>query len=72
MVFQAARGHDVDLSRSYFIGDKKSDMDCGRNAGVTTVLVQTGYGKQTSTKLADIVVRDLAEAADVILRKTLC
>jgi D-glycero-D-manno-heptose 1,7-bisphosphate phosphatase len=72
MIFQAARDHDVDLSRSYFIGDKKSDMDCGRNAGVTTILVQTGYGKQTSAQLADMVARDLTEAADAILRKTLC
>jgi D-glycero-D-manno-heptose 1,7-bisphosphate phosphatase len=66
MVFKAARDHDVDLSRSYFIGDKKSDMDCGRNAGVKTVLVQTGYGKQTSAKFADMVVRDLTEAAKLI------
>jgi D-glycero-D-manno-heptose 1,7-bisphosphate phosphatase len=72
MVFKAAHDHDLDLSRSYFIGDKKSDMDCGRNAGVTAVLVQTGYGKQTSTQLADLVVRDLTEAAQIILRKTLC
>lgn len=67
MVFKAARDHDIDLSRSYFIGDKKSDMDCGRNAGVTTILVQTGYGKQTSAQLADVVARDLAEAASMIV-----
>lgn len=66
MVFKAARDYDLDLSRSYFIGDKKSDMDCGRNAGVKTILVQTGYGKQTSAQLADLIARDLAEAAVII------
>ena len=67
MVFRAAREHDLDLSRSFFIGDKKSDMDCGGNAGVTTILVQTGYGNQTSEKFADMVARDLPEAAQMIV-----
>ena len=67
MVFRATRDHDVDLSRSYFIGDKESDMDCGRNAGLKTILVQTGYGKETNEKLADFVALDLAEAARIIV-----
>lgn len=67
LVFQAAREHDVDLSRSYFIGDKKSDMDCGRNAGVKTILVQTGYGKETGKQLADLVAGDLGQAARMIV-----
>lgn len=70
MVLRAARDYDVDLSRSYLIGDKKSDMDCGHNAGLKTILVRTGYGKETSEKLADFVAQDLREAADVILRTT--
>jgi D-glycero-D-manno-heptose 1,7-bisphosphate phosphatase len=67
MVLQAAGEHGVDLSRSYFIGDKRSDMDCGRNAGVKTILVQTGYGKETNKQLADYVAGDLAEAAQIII-----
>src|ERR1700737_4686337 len=36
MIFNAARDHAVDLARSFFIGDKKSDLECGRNATVKT------------------------------------
>ena len=56
-----------DLSRSFFIGDKQSDIECGRNAGVKTILVRTGYGKETDSVLAEYVAQDLAEAADIIL-----
>ena len=67
MVFKAAREHDVDLARSFFIGDKRSDMECGRNAGVKTVLVRTGYGKETDERSADYVARDFSEAANIIV-----
>ncbi len=33
MVLQAAREHDVDLSRSFLIGDKEIDAECAHNAG---------------------------------------
>jgi D-glycero-D-manno-heptose 1,7-bisphosphate phosphatase len=67
MILNAARDHDVDLGHSFFIGDKKSDMECGRNAGVRTILVHTGYGKATEERSADFVARDLNHAADAIL-----
>ena len=44
MVFQAARDFAIDLPRSYLIGDKSTDIECGRRAGTRTILVMTGYG----------------------------
>jgi D-glycero-D-manno-heptose 1,7-bisphosphate phosphatase len=70
MIFQAARDHGIDLARSFFIGDKKSDLQCGRAAGVKTILVRTGYGKETDHALADFVARDLKHAADMIVEAT--
>jgi D-glycero-D-manno-heptose 1,7-bisphosphate phosphatase len=70
MIFQAARDHRIDLARSFFIGDKKSDLQCGRAAGVKTILVRTGYGKETDHALADLVAQDLNHAADWILNAT--
>ena len=67
MILDGARDHHLDLSRSFFIGDKQSDIECGRNAGVKTILVRTGYGKETDSVLAEHVAQDLAEAADIIL-----
>ncbi len=72
MIFAAARDHNIDLARSFFVGDKQTDIDCGRNAGVKTVLVRTGYGNETAERLADFVAPDLREAADFILGEALC
>lgn len=41
MVFQAAQDFDIDLSKSYFVGDSIKDVECGKNAGVKTILVKT-------------------------------
>ena len=39
MFYQAAREHDLDLSKSYFIGDDERDKIAGDSAGLTTFLV---------------------------------
>jgi len=70
LVVRAAEDHEIDLTRSYFIGDKRSDIECGRNAGVKTILVRTGYGKDTDPKLAGFVTDGLTKAADLILGKS--
>jgi D-glycero-D-manno-heptose 1,7-bisphosphate phosphatase len=38
MLLQAASEYDIDLARSIFIGDKKTDMDAGQAGGVGTLL----------------------------------
>ena len=43
MLEDAARDLRIDLSRSLMIGDSAKDVGAGRAAGVTTVLLQTGY-----------------------------
>ena len=49
------------------IGDKLIDAQCGRNAGVRTILVPTGMEKRDGRSEADWDARDLAEAAEIIL-----
>src|SRR6059058_3108247 len=67
MILQAAREHRIDLSRSFFIGDKEIDAECGRNAGVHTIRVQTGLERDLIGSIADWVAPDLANAAKIIL-----
>ena len=67
MILEAAQDHKLDLAQSFFVGDKASDIQCGRNAGVKTILVRTGYGKEVSKGLPDFVARDLVEAANIIV-----
>jgi len=67
MIFEAQRDHRLDLARSYFIGDKGSDVDCGRNAGVKTILLQAGNGRGETDCQADWIVRDFRQAIGIIL-----
>lgn len=42
---QAARELNLDLSRSFMVGDRYSDIRCGAAAKTKTILVRTGYGR---------------------------
>lgn len=55
---------------SFVIGDKAVDIEMGKAAGATTLLVRTGYGANLDNKKvkADYLVDDLLEAANVIER----
>ena len=67
MILQATREHRIDLSRSFFIGDTEIDAECGRNAGVRTIRVQTGLQHDMTGSVADWVASDFADAAKIIL-----
>ena len=67
MILQARREHRIDLSRSFFIGDKEIDAECGRNAGVRTIRVQTGHERDVTGSVADWVASDFPDAAQIIL-----
>ncbi|NUN08100.1 MAG: HAD family hydrolase [Ignavibacteriaceae bacterium] len=72
MVFSAAEEYNIDLSKSYFIGDKDIDIECGRNAGCKTMLVLTGEGNvhfstlQKANNLPNFVALNIVEACDLI------
>jgi D-glycero-D-manno-heptose 1,7-bisphosphate phosphatase len=67
MILEAQRDLQLDLARSYLVGDKASDISCGQNAGVRTILVQTGYGLHETNCRADWIAQDLLQAAEIIL-----
>lgn len=69
MIEQAASDLGFQSEDAFFIGDKICDIDAGRAAKATTLLVRTGYGSEHEANEAcrpDFVVDDLASAADVI------
>lgn len=72
MVFKAARENDIDLGKSYLIGDAVSDIECGDNANLKTILVLTGYGKdsfsilQKENKIPTFVADNILDAAKII------
>lgn len=67
MIFEAAAAWELDLTRSWVIGDKDIDIECGRNAGLQAVLVRTGHGRQASGSGASHVAADFSDAVDWIL-----
>ncbi|MDR0549520.1 MAG: D-glycero-beta-D-manno-heptose 1,7-bisphosphate 7-phosphatase [Deltaproteobacteria bacterium] len=71
LILAAAKDLDLDLSRSYLVGDKLSDLEAARAAGVKPILVRGGYGSLAESQVApDIpVVDDLPAAVDLILAK---
>ena len=73
MLLQAASEFKLDLKASYLVGDKLSDIQAGRQAGVKkTFLVRTGHPlSHEAISYADYLANDLHEAASVIVSREL-
>lgn len=75
MIDEAVIKYNIDLSKSYFIGDSIVDMQCADYAGLKKILVKTGYGLNTIEKCKEINIRidfiaeGIAEASGYILSK---
>ena len=65
MLLRAARELRVDLERSFMVGDRWRDIDCGGAAGCVTMLIDYGYDEPLR-RMPDYRVKDLQEAADLI------
>ncbi|HTU26056.1 MAG TPA: HAD family hydrolase [Pirellulales bacterium] len=69
MLLTAARELALDLSGSFAIGDKVSDVAAGQAAGCRTILLETGQAGRGEPELSvrpDAVARDLVHAAELI------
>lgn len=70
LIERARKKYDVDISKSYMIGDKISDLLLAKNAGCKGIFVKTGYdlqGKEQIKQLSDYISDSLLEAAEWIL-----
>lgn len=74
LVFKAARDLNIDLSKSYFVGDMISDVECGINAGLKTVLLKNTLkeeqisGLLVKDKLPNFIAENLIDASDFIIK----
>jgi len=78
LLLRAARELDVDVSRSFVIGDKYTDLQMAFAVGAKAVLVLSGYGKgeleyrgRSWSRMPDHVAANLAEAVDWIMLQPL-
>jgi len=67
MLTRAARELGIDLKRSWMVGDRWRDIDCGHAAGCRTIFVDYGYSEQLR-QTPDYRVTGLPEAAELILK----
>lgn len=71
MILQAAKEHDLDLKKSFFIGDSTKDVVAANRAKVKMILVRTGHGGKDPWQhkgKADFTVKNLTQAVQVINR----
>lgn len=74
LILKAALKHNIDLSKSFLIGDSYNDMKCAEIAGIKRILVLTGYGEDALLRCAkekikiDCVVSDIFEASKFITK----
>jgi D-glycero-D-manno-heptose 1,7-bisphosphate phosphatase len=66
MLLDAAAALGLDLTRSWMVGDRWRDIDCGQRAGVRTVFIDFGYAEKLNAS-PDFTVKSFAEAARIIL-----
>ena len=70
LIKDAEKEFDIDLNKSFMIGDKKIDIQMGHNAGCKSILVLTGNGmKEKENSSADYTAKDLVDAAKWIREK---
>jgi D-glycero-D-manno-heptose 1,7-bisphosphate phosphatase len=69
MLIRAARELNIDLARSWMVGDRWRDVDCGHAAGCKTIFIDRGYAEELRKK-PDFKAKNLAEAAEIILAQT--
>ena len=69
MLLRAARDLDLDMSRSVLVGDKRSDIEAGRAAGLlANILVASGHAfLEQDEDIADYVCADLDAASKWIV-----
>jgi D-glycero-D-manno-heptose 1,7-bisphosphate phosphatase len=78
MLLQAAHDLDIDLTKSYLVGDRFNDMEAGKKIGVRGILVKTGFGQgllqddgpdeATAENKPDFIAEDILEAVRWILK----
>lgn len=66
MLLDAARRLGLDPARSWMIGDRWRDIDCGHAAGCRTIFLDWGYTEQLRAR-PDFTVKSFPEAVGIIL-----
>lgn len=66
----AAREFKININKCYLIGDKTTDIQAGKDAGIKTFLVKTGYGGKDKKceVVPDYICKNALQAVKIILK----
>ncbi len=67
MLEKAAKDFNLNLEKCWFIGDRMTDIKCGKKVDCKTIHVLTGYEKKGLLE-ADYVAKNLVESANIIIK----
>ncbi|MDE7307054.1 MAG: HAD-IIIA family hydrolase [Lachnospiraceae bacterium] len=69
MIQKACEDFDIDMQKSFMVGDRASDIILGNNVGIYTVLLESGYGSKRleSEVMPDYKFLDLYQFAEFII-----
>ena len=65
MILKAKKEFDLDLEKSFVIGDRINDIIAGKNSGCKTILIATSHN---NNKLPDYTVENINQASEIILK----
>ena len=77
MIERAAEKHSINLKNSFMIGDKLTDIECGRRMGLKTILLLTGHGQVEKKMIEkekiypDFITENLETALKIIKGSTI-
>lgn len=67
MIYAAAETFNIDLSNSWIIGDRDSDIKAGIDAGIQTIFIDRSWMSESGYE-ADFRCNSLGEAVDLIVK----
>ena len=65
-LFEAAQEYNIDLSKSFMVGDRWRDIEAGASAGCKTFFINYSYDEQKPDS-PDFILSSLLEASEIIL-----
>ena len=70
MIDEAVKKYNINLSKSYMVGDSTMDLETARNAGIKSVLVNTGFAGNDGKydRSCDIEAKNLFDAVEKIIK----
>ena len=69
LIYEAAKKYNIDLAKSFMIGDSFTDLVAGESAGCKTGFIYSTYKKESELIKADFKGENLKEIIDKILVK---